>query len=172
MKDFKFKKPCEEGFTLVELLITTTIMAGLVAIAVPQYSKYKVEGQITEVKANLGTVARAQEIYKFSNGSYATDTATLKIKLNSSQSSYKYENGSGTEGGFANAPSAFKIIAVSKGNKTKRCDSVAKNANSSSDTWCVDNLGFLDNKQTSSNSDASKGCTNDEVVDTTSTPCD
>lgn len=33
----------EKGFTLIELMIVVTIIAILIAIAVPQYSKFKCE---------------------------------------------------------------------------------------------------------------------------------
>lgn len=51
------------GFTLLELLTSLTIIGILTAIAIPQYSKYRMRAFDTRAESDLRNVALAEEAY-------------------------------------------------------------------------------------------------------------
>lgn len=54
----------QAGFTLLELMITVTVIAILAAIAVPQFGDYTKRGKITEAVATLSDLrVRAERFY-------------------------------------------------------------------------------------------------------------
>lgn len=59
----KFKR----GFTLIELLIVVAIIAILAAIAVPNFLEAQVRAKVSNMKANLRTLATAIESYTVDN---------------------------------------------------------------------------------------------------------
>ena len=96
------------GFTLVELLITIIIVGVLAAIAVSAYQKTVLKSRFSAVIPPTKTTAEAQEFHYMREGSYATDTEDLDVKLNngsntitvSDKRTYKYVMG--TPGGAEN----------------------------------------------------------------------
>ncbi len=62
----------QRGFTLIEIMITISILAILAAIAIPQYQDYVSRGQIVEAHANLGAYRVAMEQYYQDNRNYGT----------------------------------------------------------------------------------------------------
>ncbi|MFC1890891.1 type IV pilin protein [Thermodesulfobacteriota bacterium] len=63
-----------KGFTLIELMIVIAIIGILAAIAVPQFSSYRVKAFHGGVMSDMKNVATAQEAYYVS---YKTYTATM-----------------------------------------------------------------------------------------------
>ncbi len=66
----------ESGFTLVEILVTLTIIGILVAIAVPSYLGYQQKATKTTAESNLRAALPAVEAYYQDNATYATMTVT------------------------------------------------------------------------------------------------
>ncbi len=76
----------QQGFTLVDLMITVAVVAILATIAVPIYSNYVIRGKIPDATSALATKRMAMEQYFQDNHSYnggdalgfpcATDTKT------------------------------------------------------------------------------------------------
>jgi prepilin-type N-terminal cleavage/methylation domain-containing protein len=60
-----------EGFTLIELMIVIAIIGILAAIAIPQFSAYRVRSFNAAAKADLRNAATAQEAYFADNQTYA-----------------------------------------------------------------------------------------------------
>ena len=58
------------GFTLIELLIVLLISSILLAIAIPNYNRFVMNGYKTEAQALLQDLARAVESSYFTNNQY------------------------------------------------------------------------------------------------------
>lgn len=61
----------QNGFTLIELMITVVVIAILVAVAVPSYTDYVMRGKITEATATLADLRVKMEQYFQDNRTYA-----------------------------------------------------------------------------------------------------
>ena len=67
----------ENGFTLLELMITVAIVAVLAAIAVPIYTHYVYRSKQVEAKSLLMSVRAEQEEFRAENNSYTNVLANL-----------------------------------------------------------------------------------------------
>lgn len=61
------EKRNEEGFTLVELLIVVAIIAILAAIAIPQFTKYRLRSYKTEIDSDAKNAYTAAQAYLTDN---------------------------------------------------------------------------------------------------------
>ena len=69
------------GFTLIELLVVVLIIGILVAVAVPQYRYIVNKSRFQQAVVFVDSLAKAQQVYRMANGSYATDITALDIAL-------------------------------------------------------------------------------------------
>jgi prepilin-type N-terminal cleavage/methylation domain-containing protein len=68
------------GFTLVELMITVAIIAVLVAVAIPQFTRTSRKSRASEVQAVFAELHQRQSEYHFANGTYfSTGTGETDI---------------------------------------------------------------------------------------------
>ena len=67
----------QQGFTLIELMITVAILAILTAIAIPNYQSYVVKGSRAATQAFMMDIANREKQYLLDARSYAVDLAAL-----------------------------------------------------------------------------------------------
>ncbi len=80
----------QQGFTLIELMITVGIVAILASIAVPSYRQYMIRAHRSAAKEAMMDIANRQQQYLLAHRSYA-DKAALEdtgYRLPSEVSSY------------------------------------------------------------------------------------
>jgi prepilin-type N-terminal cleavage/methylation domain-containing protein len=114
------------GFTLIEMLVTVAVMSAIVVIALPQYSRYVAKARRPDAQGQLMAIRQAQEIYKLQYGTYTTATGALSGWQN-------------TVGKYT-----FAIIAADattfSASATGNIDGDATN-----DVWTIDQDGALNN---------------------------
>lgn len=83
----KDKLSGDRGFTLLELLITVVILGILAAIALPQLLNQVAKGRQSDAISSLGTINRAQQVYRYENAIFGTigngTNGTLPVKVES-----------------------------------------------------------------------------------------
>lgn len=67
----------DQGFTLIELMITIVVVAILTAIALPQYSNYVQRARRADAKTALLELAARQERFFAVNNAYTNNAANL-----------------------------------------------------------------------------------------------
>lgn len=65
----------QSGFTLIELMVTTAIVAVLAAVAYPSYTRYIVRSNRTAAQAQMLDIANREQQFLLANRAYATKSA-------------------------------------------------------------------------------------------------
>lgn len=66
-----FREFSQQGFTLIELMVTVVIIAILTSLAVPAYNNYVIKGRIPDATSALATKRMAMEQFFQDNHTYA-----------------------------------------------------------------------------------------------------
>jgi prepilin-type N-terminal cleavage/methylation domain-containing protein len=67
------------GFTLIELLIVVVIIGILVAVAIPKFSETRGKAYASSLKSDLNNLATQQELYFYTNRTYAANAAAASM---------------------------------------------------------------------------------------------
>jgi prepilin-type N-terminal cleavage/methylation domain-containing protein len=71
----------KKAFTLIELLVVVLIIGILAAIALPQYQKSVEKTRFGEAFTLIGTLGRAQELYKLTTGNISLTFANFDVVI-------------------------------------------------------------------------------------------
>jgi len=93
----------KKGFTLLELVIVIVIVGVLSIVAVPVYRSYTENAYLTEAKALLGGVYKAEKIYYVEFGRFAVGSAKDSLGIDSSGNKFfrNFEIVETPNGGFS-----------------------------------------------------------------------
>ena len=75
---WRLRGTCEEGFTLMELLVVTLIIGILTAIAIPNYLGQQQEAKDSAAMAQLRTAATSQDLYHAKQKAFAANATALE----------------------------------------------------------------------------------------------
>jgi len=73
--------PAHQGFTLVEVLVAATVVAALLAIALPKFASYRLQAQIAQAVSDLRSVDLAIQIYRRQNNTLPNNLSNLGIPI-------------------------------------------------------------------------------------------
>lgn len=81
LKLFNRKKKDNKGFTLVELIIVIAILAILVGLLAPQYTKYVEKSRKAADVSNMDELIKAVQVYVIDDATKEKVTAATDVKL-------------------------------------------------------------------------------------------
>lgn len=103
-------RPAERGFTLIELMITASIIAILAGIAFPSYLQHAVKTRRTVAKGCLMEQAQAMERYHTTRMSYANAPLANTSCVADLAKSYTFRFAAGQP-----TAETYEIVAVARG---------------------------------------------------------
>lgn len=72
----------DKGFTLIEIIVVIAIIGILAAIAIPQYSRYRIQSHNAMAMSDIKNAITAQEAYFVEHKLYAGSTERLTSTYN------------------------------------------------------------------------------------------
>lgn len=109
----------QNGFTLIELMITIAIVGILAAIAYPSYTQYIVKSNRAAAQGFMMTVASKQEQYMLDARTYAADMATLGFPASSIPTEVS-KNYNITVDDITATPPSYTVTATPIGSQASR----------------------------------------------------
>lgn len=108
----------QNGFTLIELMITVAIIGILAAVAYPSYTQYIVKSNRSAAETFILGVANKQEQYMLDARQYAADLATLGLSNLPSEISGNYTVNVTADN--TAAPPTYTVTAIPTGTQATR----------------------------------------------------
>lgn len=87
------KSKKQKGFTLIELLVTILIVAILSGVALPSMLNQANKARQSAAKSQIGSVNRAQQVYRLENITFSNDMDLLAIGIPLVTDNYIYSFG-------------------------------------------------------------------------------
>jgi type IV pilus assembly protein PilE len=112
------RQPSKKGFTLVELMIVIAIVAILVAIAIPSYSRYVRKANRGEAQQLLMNWANNQEIWRANHTGYAT-TGELPVPNHDKYTFYRRVTGNTCATDNTASATQYSLVACTIGDQAK-----------------------------------------------------
>jgi type IV pilus assembly protein PilE len=82
------KRNSAGGFSLIELMVTVTIIGIIAGIAYPSYTSSILKGRRSDAEATLMDMAQREQQYLLDNRAYASTTTILNVTIPASISTY------------------------------------------------------------------------------------
>ena len=92
----------EQGFTLIELMVTVAILGILSAIAIPSFLQYQARARQTEAKISLGAIYLLEVTYFVEVGRYGS-IGEIRYTLAGGSNRYTFRSGAAGAAGGPNA---------------------------------------------------------------------
>lgn len=115
----------QDGFTLIELMITVAIVGILASIAYPGYQKYMLSARRADAQADLLKIQLGLEKWRANHNTYSSNLADAGFSDNNPYYGYSITVGSAT----ATSASAYTVTATATGAQANDsgCTSLAIN---------------------------------------------
>ena len=81
---------CQDGFSLIEMLVALAIFAILISVCYPAYQQYVLRSYRSEATTQLQVLANAQEHYMVDYGQYSNDLVALGLTELQQSKRYRY----------------------------------------------------------------------------------
>ncbi len=119
----------QQGFTLIELMITVAVVGIILGIAMPSYNEFRAASiRADECIKTLSMLAFQAEKYKGRENSYPSTMAAMNMPSTSSEGNYTFNIGAGSTGDIRTSYSAS-------------CQPVSADTDPSCGTLTIDNFG-------------------------------
>ncbi|MFC1500221.1 type IV pilin protein [Candidatus Zixiibacteriota bacterium] len=69
----------EEGFTLIELIMTITVLGILVTISIPNFTSYKAKASFTIIEEQIHFIEQGEELYLVEHNAFFPENARIDI---------------------------------------------------------------------------------------------
>ena len=108
------------GFSLIELMIVITVVALLVALAIPSYQRYIRKSNRGEAQKLILNYANLEEIWRSGNNSYADETG-IALPTHDLYTFYIRDSGTACANSDPTA-TAYTVVACASGDQLKDTD--------------------------------------------------